>query len=82
MAKVTVKVPKLGLTIETVKLVAWAKEPGAAVTAGEVIATIEADKASYEIEAPAAGTLIEHLVEADDDEELPIGTPLAVIEMA
>lgn len=82
MAKLTVKVPKLGLTIETVKLVDWAREPGAVVAAGEVIATIEADKASYEIEATAAGTLIEQLVPADDDEELPIGTPIAVIELA
>lgn len=81
MAKLTVKVPKLGLTIETVKLVEWAKDAGDAVTAGETIATIEADKSSYEVEAPAAGTLAERLVPADDDEELPIGTPIAVIEV-
>lgn len=80
MARVTVKVPKLGLTIETVTLTEWIKNPGDAVAAGEVIATIEADKASYEIEAPAAGTLTEQLVPADDAEEIAVGAPIAVIE--
>lgn len=80
MALVKVKIPKLGLTIETVKLVDWNVVVGDRVAAGAILATIEADKASYEVEAPAAGTVIELLVEADDDEELPIGTVIAVIE--
>ena len=81
MARLTVKVPKLGLTIETVKLVEWSKSPGDRVAAGDVIAVIEADKSSYEVEAPAAGTLLEQLVPADDEEELAIGTAIAVIEL-
>lgn len=81
MARLTVKVPKLGLTIETVKLVEWTKSPGQQVAAGDVIATIEADKSSYEIEAPATGTLLEQLVPVDDEAELDIGTPIAVIEL-
>jgi pyruvate/2-oxoglutarate dehydrogenase complex dihydrolipoamide acyltransferase (E2) component len=80
MAQVKVKVPKLGLTIETAQLSEWAVAPGDSVTAGQVIATIEADKASYEIEAPTAGTIAELLVEAGDGEEHPVGTIIAVIE--
>ena len=80
MARVTVKVPKLGLTIETVQLAEWLKAPGNRVAAGEPIATIEADKASYEIEAPTTGTLIEQLVPADPGEEIAVGVAIAVIE--
>jgi 2-oxoglutarate dehydrogenase E2 component (dihydrolipoamide succinyltransferase) len=79
MARIKVKIPKLGLTIETARLTEWLKAPGDAVAAGEVIATIEADKSAYEIEAPAAGTLSEQLVPADDEAELDVGTEIAVI---
>jgi pyruvate/2-oxoglutarate dehydrogenase complex dihydrolipoamide acyltransferase (E2) component len=81
MAKLKVKIPKLGLTIETVKLIEWLKQPGDPVAQGEAIATIEADKANFEIEAPAAGVLIEHLAPASDEDELDIGTEIAVIDM-
>lgn len=79
MARIKVKVPKLGLTIETVRLTAWLKSPGDAVSAGEAIATIEADKSAYEIEAPAAGVLMEQLVPADEEAEIEVGAEVAVI---
>jgi pyruvate/2-oxoglutarate dehydrogenase complex dihydrolipoamide acyltransferase (E2) component len=82
MARLTVKVPKLGLTIESVKLTEWLKSIGDDVAAGEVIAAIEADKATFEIEAPAAGTLVEQLVPADDDEEIAVGEAIAVIQLS
>jgi pyruvate/2-oxoglutarate dehydrogenase complex dihydrolipoamide acyltransferase (E2) component len=80
MARTKVKVPKLGLTIETVKVSHLAKAVGDRVAAGEVIGTIEADKASYDIEAPAAGMIIE-LADADDEVEHEIGAVIAIIEM-
>lgn len=80
MALTKIKVPKLGLTIETVKVTDWSKSVGDRVEAGEAIGTIEADKASYDIEAPAAGTIVE-LVEPDDDAEHEVGAVIAVIEM-
>ena len=80
MARTKVKVPKLGLTIETVKIAEWSKAVGDHVDAGETLGTIEADKASYEIEAPAAGTIVE-MVEADDDAEHQVGSVIAIIEM-
>ena len=80
MAKIKVKIPQLGLTTEEAAVTEWLKGEGDAVEAGDVIANIEADKASYEIEAPAAGTLSKILAEADDSEMLPIGTEIAIIE--
>ena len=45
------------LTISEGKIVRWAKTPGDAVKAGELVAEIETDKAVVEIESPADGRL-------------------------
>ncbi|MGQ9888571.1 MAG: dihydrolipoamide acetyltransferase family protein [Aggregatilineales bacterium] len=58
-------------------LLNWLKEVGQPVNSGDVIAEIEADKATVEIEAPAAGVLAE--VRAKPGEELREGTVIAVI---
>ena len=76
--RVTVKVPKLGLTIEEVTLASWEQEVGAPVQADDIIAVLEADKTSYELAAPTAGTLTEKLAEPGD--VLPVGAVVAVIQ--
>ncbi len=58
-------------------LLNWLKDVGDSVSAGEVIAEFEADKATVEVEAPAAGVLTETLVEVG--EEVPEGTVVARI---
>lgn len=45
------------LTVSEGRLVRWLKAAGGTVSAGEVVAEIETDKAVVEIEAPVAGTL-------------------------
>lgn len=47
-------------------LLNWLKNVGDAVSGGEVIAEMDADKATLEIEAPAAGVLLAHSVEVGD----------------
>lgn len=74
----TVKVPKLGLTTEQVTVSEWVKSPGSEVTKGEIIAIVEADKATVDVEAPISGRLVEQLAEVGA--ELSIGDPLALIE--
>ncbi len=56
-----ISVPLLG-DVEEVTLVRWLKAVGEEVEAGEVVAEVEADKAVFAIEAPAAGRLAEALV--------------------
>lgn len=68
--------PALGMAQDTGKIVQWLKADGDAVRAGEYIAEIETDKATVELEAPAAGTLA-RLCEAGD--EVPVGQAIAVI---
>lgn len=76
--KVRIKVPRLGLTIEDVTLSCWERQVGDAVKAGDVIATVEADKANYEIVAPADGSLIE--LQAAEGDTVPVGETIAVLE--
>ena len=61
-----VEAPKLGNTVEEVLIARWAKRKGEAVAAGELIAEIETDKATFEVTAPVAGTLLETFFENHD----------------
>ncbi len=54
-----VEVPKLGNTVEECLISRWAKRKGDAVAAGELVAEIETDKATFEVTAPVDGTLLE-----------------------
>jgi pyruvate dehydrogenase E2 component (dihydrolipoyllysine-residue acetyltransferase) len=47
-------------------LINWLKQVGEAVKAGDVIAEVEADKATVEVEAPAAGVLLEQKAQPGD----------------
>jgi len=77
--KVTVKVPRLGLTVEDAMVMEWHKQVGDAVEAGEVIGVIEADKTTVELESPATGTLTEIIGQVGETYE--IGAPLAVLDV-
>ncbi len=79
MAEV-VKMPMLGATMQEGTFVNWTKDVGQSVQAGEVIAEVEADKATIEIESPFSGVLVEKLVSAGD--VVSVGMPLAHIETA
>ncbi len=54
---VPINMPFGDLTISEGKLVRWLHPDGAMVTAGDIVAEIETDKAVVEIEAPASGRL-------------------------
>ncbi len=53
-----IEMPKLGNTVEECIIVRWYKQCGDAVAEGEAIAEIETDKATFELTAPAGGTLL------------------------
>jgi pyruvate/2-oxoglutarate dehydrogenase complex dihydrolipoamide acyltransferase (E2) component len=73
----TVGMPKLGLTMETGAVGAWLVAEGDEVTAGQVIAEIVTEKITYELEAETAGVVLKILLA--EEEEVPVGTPIAVI---
>src|SRR5262249_6506128 len=57
-----IRMPRLGHSMTEGTVVAWLAKPGEPVHAGQIILTIETDKAEYEVEAPADGLLSEPLV--------------------
>ncbi|MCC3243898.1 pyruvate dehydrogenase complex E1 component subunit beta [Methylocystis sp. WRRC1] len=75
---VNVLMPALSPTMEQGKLAKWLKSEGDEVKAGDVIAEIETDKATMEVEAVDEGVLARILVPGGT-ENVAVNTPIAVI---
>lgn len=60
-------VPQWGLTMEEATLVTWFKKVGESVAAGEVLAELETDKTTSDLESPVAGIVQEILVTEGTD---------------
>ncbi len=74
MAK-TIQMPKLGFDMAEGTLVNWIKKVGDQLSGGDVVAEIETDKATIEIETTLNGTLLKHLVSEGD--VVPVGADIA-----
>src|SRR6266508_4255899 len=72
-----IQMPKLSDTMTEGTLVAWKKKKGDQVSAGEVLAEIETDKATMEWESPEDGTLTEIYVE--EGGKVNVGDKIAFI---
>ena len=73
-----VLMPALSPTMTEGNLAKWLKKEGDTVAAGDVIAEIETDKATMEVEAVDEGTLGKILV-AEGTESVPVNTPIALL---
>jgi len=73
-----VLMPALSPTMEEGKLAKWVAKEGDQVKAGDVIAEIETDKATMEVEAVDEGTLGKILI-AEGTEGVKVNTPIAII---
>jgi pyruvate dehydrogenase E2 component (dihydrolipoamide acetyltransferase) len=60
------RMPKLGLTMESGVVSAWAIAEGERFEAGQTIVVVETDKIASEVEAPAAGRLLRHVARPGD----------------
>ena len=76
MAK-NILMPNLGYDMTEGKLLRWLKREGDTVKVGELIAEIETDKATIEIESYDAG-ILRHILVAEGA-SAPVGTPIGVI---
>jgi pyruvate dehydrogenase E2 component (dihydrolipoamide acetyltransferase) len=72
-----VTMPKLGFDMAEGTLVRWVKAEGDPVEKGEVIAEIETDKATVEVESSHQGVMFRHL--AEEGTALPVNAPIAVV---
>lgn len=71
------RMPSLGADMETGTLVEWLKNPGDAISRGDIVAVVETEKGAIEIEIFVAGILNKWLVQ--EGETVPVGMPLALI---
>ena len=75
---IQVLMPALSPTMEKGNLAKWLKKEGDAVKSGDVIAEIETDKATMEVEAVDEGTLGKILV-PEGTADVAVNTPIAVL---
>ena len=75
---IQVLMPALSPTMEKGNLAKWVKKEGEPVKAGDVIAEIETDKATMEVEAADEGTLGKILV-PEGTADVAVNTPIAMI---
>jgi pyruvate dehydrogenase E2 component (dihydrolipoamide acetyltransferase) len=73
----TINMPKLGFDMAEGTLVRWIKKVGETVNKGEVLAEIETDKATVEVESPASGMVRKLLV--DEGAVVPVNSPIAIV---
>ena len=71
--------PALSPTMTEGKLARWLKKVGEDVRAGDVIAEIETDKATMEVEAVDEGTL-SHILVQEGTDGVAVNTPIAVLD--
>lgn len=76
----TISMPKLGFDMAEGTLVRWVKLEGEGINKGDVLAEIETDKATVEVESSVTGTVARHLVEKGTS--VPVGTAIALIALA
>ncbi|HET6847165.1 MAG TPA: dihydrolipoamide acetyltransferase family protein [Anaerolineales bacterium] len=76
----TISMPKLGFDMQEGTLVRWVRTEGESIKKGEVLAEIETDKATVEVESSASGVIRKLLV--DQGAIVPIGAPIAIVGTA
>lgn len=78
MALVALEIPKVGLVMESARLVRWLKSVGDMVQQGEALLELETEKSVVEIESTETGRLVEILLQPD--QEAQVGDKIAWLE--
>jgi len=76
----TISMPKLGFDMAEGLLVRWVKQVGENINKGDVLAEIETDKATVEVESSASGVVLSHIV--DQGSMVPVNAPIAIVGAA
>ncbi len=76
----TINMPKLGFDMAEGLLVRWVKQVGENINKGDVLAEIETDKATVEVESSASGVILQHIVEQGSI--VPVNAPIAIVGVA
>jgi pyruvate dehydrogenase E2 component (dihydrolipoamide acetyltransferase) len=72
--------PKLGFDMAEGLLVRWVRQVGETINKGDVLAEIETDKATVEVESSASGVVLQLIV--DQGTMVPVNAPIAIVGQA
>jgi len=76
----TINMPKLGFDMAEGLLVRWVRQVGENINKGDVLAEIETDKATVEVESSASGVVLQLIVEQGT--MVPVNAPIAIVGAA
>ena len=74
----TIKMPRVGETVDEVYLVSWNKSVGDVITIGESLMEVDTDKATVEVPSPISGRIVELLFKEGD--EITTGSDIVICE--
>ncbi len=72
-----IMMPKLGFDMAEGTLIRWVKSEGEQIAKGDVLAEIETDKATVEVEAHSVGVMHKHIIQ--EGTVVPVGSVIAII---
>jgi len=75
-----INMPKLGFDMAEGLLVRWVKQVGENINKGDILAEIETDKATVEVESHASGVVLQLIV--DQGTMVPVNAPIAIVGAA
>ena len=78
MARIPIEMPALGYDMEQARVSGWLKQVGDEITRGDILAEIETEKTTVEVEALASGKLVE--IVHDSGAEVPVGETIGFLE--
>ncbi|CAB5040616.1 MAG: hypothetical protein D4R85_00705 [Streptomycetaceae bacterium] len=75
-----IKMPRVGENVNSVFIIEIKAEIGQQINAGDILLSVETDKATIDVESPVSGKILEFLVKIND--EIAPGDSYATIETA
>lgn len=77
--RVTLKLNRVGMSMEEATISRWCRGPGEAFSAGDALYEFETEKLTQEVTATAAGTLVEQCV--PEGTNVTVGERVCVVEV-
>ncbi len=77
--KVNLKLIRIGMNMEEATVVKWHRQPGEPFQAGDILYEIETEKVTQEVEAPAAGKMLE--IRVAEGENAQVNEVVCVIDV-
>jgi len=75
---VEIAMPDLGQTTDEIKIISWEVEVGDKVDKGDMLCSVETDKATTEVESYASGVVKE--IKVEEGEVVKAGSTIIILE--